>query len=124
MVRVRPAHLLVILSKGTTGGTNQAMRQLPLSGSVTLVLSAQIALDAHEIRYVTCDPLAGGLPVSSACILVDDDDYERACAIVADLQDTRPTPRRDADDAPVFRIFVNAVVSGIIFFWLMLVLHH
>jgi len=98
------------------------MRQLPLSGSVTFVLSAQIALDAHHIRYVTPDPFSGGLPLSS-CILVDDDDFEKARAVIADLQDTRPTPQPDADDAPIFRIVVNAVVSGLIFLWLMLVLH-
>lgn len=99
------------------------MRQLPLSGSVTFALSARIALDAHRIGYVMPDPLSGGLPTSSACILVDDEDFERACAVVAELQDTRPGPTLDADDAPLVRIIVNALVSGIIFLWLMLMLH-
>jgi len=100
------------------------MRQLPLSGSVTFALSARIALDAHQIRYVMPDSLGGGLPVSSTSILVDDDDFERACTIIADLQDTSAGPTLDTDDAPVMRILINAVVSGIIFLWLMLALHH
>lgn len=99
------------------------MRQLPLSGSVTFALSAGIALDAHGIRYVMPDSLAGGLPVSSSGILVDDDDFESACKIIAELQDTSTTPRLDDPDAPVFRIFVNALLSGIIF-WLVLMLRH
>jgi len=99
------------------------MRQLPLYGSVTFVLSARIALDAHRIRYVMHDSFAGGLPVSPTCVLVDDGDFERACTIVADLQDTTSAPAPDACDAPVFRIVLNAVVSGIIFLWLMLALH-
>ena len=100
------------------------MRQLPLYGSESLVLSARIALEANHISYTTSDaPMnwgAGPSPVGR--ILVDEADYDRALETIRDLQDTTTGAVGDAYRSPIFRAFVWAVGSAVVWLWLELVL--
>jgi hypothetical protein len=100
------------------------MRRLPLSASESLFLSAQIALDANDIPYNTSgSPLSWGAgPGSLGTILVDDADYDRAIAVIRDLQDTTVESAHDAYQSPIFRAFVQAIASGILWLWLELIL--
>jgi len=63
------------------------------STDLSLIESAQIALDAHDIPTVLTDQNMTGLPASaSSLVLVDDNDFERAAAVLRELKRTPPQP--------------------------------
>jgi len=71
------------------------------STDLSLIESAQIALDAHDIPTVLTDQNMTGLPASaSSLVLVDDDDFERAAAVLQELKRTPPQPRSEGSRAP------------------------
>jgi len=63
------------------------------STDLSLIESAQIALEAHDIATVLSDQNATGLPASaSALALVDDRDFERAAVVLSELKRTPVAP--------------------------------
>ncbi len=69
------------------------MRPLLSTGDLSLIESAQIALDAQGIQTVTSNENSAGLPGSLTVIAVmDDADYERALALVRTLELTPRQP--------------------------------
>ena len=69
------------------------MKIILRSTDLSLIESAQIALDAHDIPTVLTDQNMTGLPASaSSLVLVDDDDFERAAAVLQELKRTPPQP--------------------------------
>jgi hypothetical protein len=85
---------------------------------LALVESTRLALEAEQIPAVTSNAFAAGLPFNLVTVAVlSDADFERAVAIVGELQpetvhaaDVRPRPRR----RPLFGIalLVLMVLAG------------
>lgn len=70
------------------------MKVILRSTDLSLIESAQIALDAHDIPSLLTDQNMTGLPASaSSLVLVDDSDFERAAAVLGELKRTTPQPR-------------------------------
>ena len=68
------------------------MKVILRSTDLSLIQSARIALDAHDIPTILTDENATGLAASPATLaLVDDQDFDRASAV---LRDIKQTPRR------------------------------
>ena len=77
------------------------MKIILRSTDLSLIESAQIALDAHDIPTVLTDQNMTGLPASaSSLVLVDDNDFERAAAVLRELKRTPPQPWWEGSRAP------------------------
>ena len=68
------------------------MKVILRSTDLSLIQSARIALDAHDIQTILTDENATGLAASPATLaLVDDQDFDRATVV---LRDIKRTPRQ------------------------------
>lgn len=77
------------------------MKIILRSTNLSFIQSAQIALEAEDIATVLSDDNATGLPSSPAALaLVDDKDFDRARAILGQLERTPVKPGWEASWAP------------------------
>jgi len=87
------------------------MKIILRSTDLSPIESAQVALAAHDIQTVQSDQNATGLPASaSALAVVDDRDFERAAALVRELNQTSRGPRWEANWAPRALLWVAVVL--------------
>jgi Putative prokaryotic signal transducing protein len=83
------------------------MRVILRSTDLSLIQSAQIALEAQDIATVLSDDNSTGLPSSPASLaVVDDKDFDQAMVILAKLERTRTRPWWQASWAPRALLFV------------------
>ncbi len=84
------------------GSATECLVRIVLSSTdMSLVESAQIARDAHGITSVITNDNATGLPSSPMTLAVSADaDFDRALAVLRDLQRTPPRPWWEASWAP------------------------
>jgi hypothetical protein len=71
------------------------------STDLSFIQSAQIALDAHDIPTTLSSDNTTGLPSSASTLAVlDDEDFDRASAVLRELKRTPPPPWWEASWAP------------------------
>jgi hypothetical protein len=93
------------------------MRPVLRTTNLALVESARLALESEEIPAVTSNAYAAGLPFNLVTLAVlSDTDFERAVALVGDLQrDPRAAPggrpRRSLGRVP--RLLAMSVLAGV-----------
>jgi putative signal transducing protein len=99
------------------------MRPILNTGDLSLIESAQIALEAEGIQTVTRNENSAGIPGSLTIVAVmEDADYERALAVVRTLQLTPPQPwwrasgtRKTVRASLIALLILVAVLCGTIF---------
>ena len=98
------------------------MRPILTTGDLSLIESAQIALEAEGIQTVTSNENSAGLPSSPTIVAVEDADYERALAVVRTLQRTPPQSwwrasrtRKTVRASLIALLILIAVLCGTIF---------
>ena len=94
------------------------MKIILRSTDLSLIESAQIALDAHDIPTVLTDQNMTGLPASaSSLVLVDDDDFERAAAVLEELKRTGPQPRWEGSRTSRLLLLLAVLLVFAFFGW-------
>ena len=82
---------------------------------LSLIQSAQIALDAEGIATSLSDDNMTGLPSSASAIaVIDDEDYERAVAVIRQLQQTTSSPSLNATWAARILLVVAIIVFALV----------
>ena len=97
------------------------MKVILTSTDLSFVQSAQIALDAQDIPSVLSSDNATGLPPSpSTLAVVDDQDFDRAVAVLGGLQRTPPKPWGVAASVPrvllILLLLLAVAVCGVLVF--------
>ena len=91
------------------------MKVVLRSMDLSLIQSAQIALDAEGIATSLSDENMTGLPTSASAIAVlDDADFERAVAVVRQLQQTTFRPWWEGTWATRMLLLVGIVLFALI----------
>src|SRR5881397_2654214 len=95
------------------------MKVILRSTDLSYVESARMALDAHDIPTVLSNENAAALPSSPPTLsLVEDDDFDRAVAIIGALQRSSPKQWWAASWAPravlILFLILLVAVCGII----------
>jgi hypothetical protein len=91
------------------------------SSDLSLIRSAQIALDAHDIPNVVSGDDATGLPSNpSSLAVLDDKDFDRAAGVLRELTHTPRKPWWEASWAPralliLFIVLVLILCASLIF---------
>ena len=91
---MRPRSLRPQLKRDPLGSATRGLvRPVLKSNDLSLVESAQIALDADDIATVVSNANSAGLPAGPVTLaVVTDSDFDRALAVLQTLQRTPPRP--------------------------------